>query len=51
MLAYGFSAFYAGVIGLIATFSIPGDQVILAGASGILMGHGFVTVVFGRFYR
>ncbi len=45
MLAYGFSAFFAGVIGLIATFSIPGDQIALSGVSGLLGGSGGMVLL------
>ncbi len=40
MLAYGFSAFFAGVLGLITALSIPGDQIVLVAASGLLSGSG-----------
>jgi hypothetical protein len=47
MSAYGFSTFFAGIIGLITTFSIPGDQLVLAGASGALVGSGAVVLILG----
>ena len=49
MSTYGFSTLYVGIIGLIAAFSIPGDQLILASAGALLMGHGAVRIVLSRF--
>ncbi len=45
MLAYGFSAFFAGIVGTITMYSIPGDQLILAGVSGLLTGTGAVALL------
>ncbi len=44
MLAYGFSAFFAGIIGVMTMVAIPGDQIVLAGVSGFLSGTGAVAL-------
>ena len=51
MVAYGFSALYAGIIGILAAFSIPGNQVFLIAASGILTGHGLVILLLTQLLR
>ena len=45
--AYGFAVLFAGLVGLVATLEIPGDQGYLRGLSSFLIGHGLGMVVVG----
>ncbi len=47
VVAYGFAVLFAGLVGLVTMFEIPGDQVYLGGLSSFLIGHGFGMVVVG----
>ena len=45
LLSFGFAAFFAGIIGTVTLFSMPGSQPALGAISGTLTGSGFAALL------